>query len=126
MVGKVALPGYASLAVTNLSCRSARLSRRVIRSISQPPDWLMHRAQKDPSLVGEGSEHLLNLVGPDGPTPDGFFKDCPQGRPSVDSGLGVTVTVTDVDETPVITGDAAPNYAENADGPGGHLLGDGP
>jgi hypothetical protein len=31
--------------------------------------------------------------------------------------IGVTVTVTDVDETPVITGDAAPNYAENGTGP---------
>ena len=29
----------------------------------------------------------------------------------------MTVTVTDVDETPVITGDAAPNYAENGTGP---------
>ena len=31
--------------------------------------------------------------------------------------IGVTVTVTDVDETPVITGEAAPNYAENGTGP---------
>ena len=29
----------------------------------------------------------------------------------------VTVTVTNVDEAPVITGDAAPNYAENGTGP---------
>ena len=27
--------------------------------------------------------------------------------------IDVTITVTDVDEAPVITGDAAPNYAEN-------------
>ena len=40
--------------------------------------------------------------------------------------LDVTVTVADVDEAPVITGDVAPNYAENGDGRGGHLLGDGP
>ena len=31
--------------------------------------------------------------------------------------IGVTVTVTNVDGAPVITGDAAPNYAENGTGP---------
>ena len=31
--------------------------------------------------------------------------------------IDVTVTVTNVDEAPVITGDAAPNYAENGTGP---------
>ena len=31
--------------------------------------------------------------------------------------IDVTITVTDVDEAPVIAGDAAPNYAENGTGP---------
>ena len=31
--------------------------------------------------------------------------------------IDVTITVTNVDEAPVITGDAAPNYAENETGP---------
>ena len=38
-----------------------------------------------------------------------------------DDSITVTITVTDVNETPVVTGDTAPEFAENSDGDSGDV-----